>query len=159
MAFQCSPSTVCCSLQVSALKRLAFARKQRAIRDAVRIGDQIIRRNRRMLLASTFNAWKVRTGVYRQVARRFQAALQVTLRWAWGQWRAQIATQVANTFLPCLESQSEVQNNNRLTSGKVFISTSPSQCLQLCEFFHCTSVTCTSQVCCKACISMTCTQD
>ena len=81
-------------LQESALKRLAFARKQRAIRDAVRIGDQIIRRNRRMLLASTFNAWKVRTGVYRQVARRFQASLEVTLRWAWTQWRAQLATQV-----------------------------------------------------------------
>ena len=81
-------------LQESSLKRLAFARKQRAIRDAVRIGDQIIRRNRRMLLASTFNAWKVRTGVYRQVARRFQASLEVTLRWAWTQWRAQLATQV-----------------------------------------------------------------
>lgn len=80
--------------QVSVLKRVAFARKQRAIRDAVRIGDQIIRRNRRMLLASTFNAWKLRAGVYRQVARRFQAALEVTLRWAWGQWRAQLATQV-----------------------------------------------------------------
>lgn len=76
------------------MKHMVFARKQRAIRDAMRIGDQIIRRNRRMLLASTFNAWKLRAGVYRQVARRFQASLEVTLRWAWGQWRAQLATQV-----------------------------------------------------------------
>ena len=73
---------------------MVFARKQHAIRDALRIGDQIIRRNRRMLLASTFNAWKLRAGIYRQVARRFQASLQVTLRWAWGQWRTQLATQV-----------------------------------------------------------------
>ena len=73
---------------------MAFARKQRAIRDAVRIGDQIIRRKRRMLLAGTFNAWKLRAGIYRQVARRFQASLQLTLRWAWTQWKAQLATQV-----------------------------------------------------------------
>ena len=73
---------------------MAFARKQRAIRDAVRIGDQIIRRKRRMLLAGTFNAWKLRAGIYRQVARRFKASLQLTLRWAWTQWKAQLATQV-----------------------------------------------------------------
>ena len=73
---------------------MAFARKQRAIRDAVRIGDQIIRRKRRMLLAGTFNAWKLRAGIYRQVARRFQASLQLTLRRAWTQWKAQLATQV-----------------------------------------------------------------
>ena len=84
------------------LKRTAFARKQRAIRDALRIGDQIIRRNRRMLLASTFNAWKLRAGIYRQVACRFQASLQVTLRWAWGQWRAQLAVQVLHTSCPLL---------------------------------------------------------
>ena len=60
----------------------------------MRIGDQIIRRKRRMLLAGTFNAWKLRAGIYRQVARRFQASLQLTLRWAWTQWKAQLATQV-----------------------------------------------------------------
>lgn len=87
-------SNSCCLLQVSVLKQMAFVRKQHAIRDAVQIGDQIIRRSRRMLLASTFNAWKLRAGIYRQVARRFQASLEVTLRWAWGQWRAQLATQV-----------------------------------------------------------------
>ena len=76
-------------------------RKQRAIRDALCIGNQIIRRNRRMLLASTFNAWKLRAGIYRQVARRFQASLEVTLRWAWGQWRAQLAAQVLSE-LPSL---------------------------------------------------------
>lgn len=64
------------------------------MRDALRIGDQIIRRNRRMLLASCFNAWKLRAGIYRQVARRFQASLEVTLRWAWSQWRTQIVTKV-----------------------------------------------------------------
>lgn len=83
-----------CCLQASVLKRIAFVRKQHAIRDAVRIGDQIIRRKRRMLLAGTFNAWKLRAGIYRQVARRFQASLQLTLRWAWTQWKAQLATQV-----------------------------------------------------------------
>lgn len=84
----------CCQLQESVLKRRAFARKQRALKDAVRIGDQIIRRKRRMLLAGTFNAWKLRAGVYRQVARRFRASLQLTLQWAWTQWKAQLATQV-----------------------------------------------------------------
>lgn len=76
------------------MKTRAFARKQRALKDAVRIGDQIIRRKRRMLLAGTFNAWKLRAGIYRQVARRFQASLQLTLHWAWTQWKAQLATQV-----------------------------------------------------------------
>ncbi len=92
--------------QVSAMKRMVFARKQRAIRDAMRIGDQIIRRNRRMSLASTFNAWKLRAGIYRQVARRFQASLEVTLRWAWGQWRAQLATQVGGPTFVVLVSSS-----------------------------------------------------
>lgn len=85
---------------MSVAKRIIFSRKQRAIRDALRIGDQIIRRNRRMLLASTFNAWKLRAGIYRQVAARFQASLEVTLRWAWSQWRTQIAVQVCR--LPLL---------------------------------------------------------
>ncbi|KAL3156620.1 hypothetical protein ABBQ38_000907 [Trebouxia sp. C0009 RCD-2024] len=89
--------------QASVLKRKAFARKQHAIRDAVRIGDQIIRRKRRMLLAGTFNAWRLRAGVYRQVARRFQASLHLTLRWAWTQWKAQLATQA-------LERQWEAQS-------------------------------------------------
>ena len=80
---------------MAAAKRMIFLRKQRAMRDALRIGDQIIRRNRRMLLASCFNAWKLRAGIYRQVARRFQASLEVTLRWAWSQWRTQTATKVS----------------------------------------------------------------
>ena len=47
-----------------------------------------------MLMAGTFNAWRLRAGIYRQLARRFQASLQLTLRWAWTQWKAQLAMQV-----------------------------------------------------------------
>jgi len=100
------------------MKRTVFARKQRAIRDAMRIGDQIIRRNRRMLLASTFNAWKLRAGVYHQVARRFQAALEVTLRWAWGQWRAQLATQVGGHYFHGANGQWQLLSSS-LADGKL----------------------------------------
>jgi hypothetical protein len=100
------------------MKRTVFARKQRAIRDAMRIGDQIIWRNRRMLLASTFNAWKLRAGVYHQVARRFQAALEVTLRWAWGQWRAQLATQVGGHYFRGANGQWQLLSSS-LADGKL----------------------------------------
>lgn len=36
-----------------------FLRKQRALQDALRIGDQIVRRRNRELLAATFSAWHV----------------------------------------------------------------------------------------------------
>ena len=84
---------------------MAFARKQRAIRDAVRIGDQIIRHKHRMLLAGTFNAWKLRAGIYCQVARRFQASLQLTLSRAWTQWKAQLAIQVLVLLHVCAVAQ------------------------------------------------------
>ncbi len=121
------------------MKRMVFARKQRAIRDAMRIGDQIIRRNRRMLLASTFNAWKLRAGVYRQVARRFQASLEVTLRWAWGQWRAQLATQVGGHYL-CGAGQWQLHNSSLVDvklvkqSNKMLVPTSQvlTACIRTC---------------------------
>ena len=40
-----------------AIKRAVFARKQRAIQDALRIGDSIARQRNRELLEATFKAW------------------------------------------------------------------------------------------------------
>jgi hypothetical protein len=46
-------------LQVRVLRNVAFQHKQRAIREALAIGEQVARRRRRALLASTFMAWHV----------------------------------------------------------------------------------------------------
>lgn len=41
------------------LRNVAFQHKQRAIREALAIGEQVARRRRAALLASTFMAWHV----------------------------------------------------------------------------------------------------
>ena len=54
-------------LQVRVVKRVAFQQKQRAVREALAIGDQIARRRKQQLLAACFTAWHVQ--VSRKVAR------------------------------------------------------------------------------------------
>lgn len=46
-------------MQVRILKQVAFEHKQRAIRDALQIGEQIRRRRHRELLAAAFTAWHI----------------------------------------------------------------------------------------------------
>lgn len=49
-------------LQVRVLRNVAFQHKQRAVREAVAIGEQVARRKRLELLAATFMAWHVQVG-------------------------------------------------------------------------------------------------
>lgn len=50
------------------LREMAFQHKQRAIREALAIGEQVARRRRTALLAAAFTAWhvQVRTCVQRR---------------------------------------------------------------------------------------------
>lgn len=48
--------------QVRLLREVAFQNKQRAIREALAIGEQVARRKKAALLASSFMAWHVQVG-------------------------------------------------------------------------------------------------
>jgi hypothetical protein len=48
--------------QVRLLREVAFQNKQRAIRGALAIGEQVARRRKAALLASSFMAWHVQVG-------------------------------------------------------------------------------------------------
>ncbi|MEW5306627.1 MAG: hypothetical protein WDW36_009081 [Sanguina aurantia] len=73
--------------QERSLKRTVFVRKQRAVADALRIGEQIRRRRQRQLMAAAFSAWRVQAGVYRAVARRLRSIMARTLATSFRQWR------------------------------------------------------------------------
>lgn len=87
------------------MRRLAFARKQRAIRDAVLIGDRIIRRKRRELMSAVLNAWRMHAGLYRQVAQRFRSAMEVSMRTCLSMWRATVREQVRKNSPPVRASE------------------------------------------------------
>jgi hypothetical protein len=48
--------------QVRLLREVAFQNKQRAIREALAIGEQVARRRKAALLASSFMAWYIQVG-------------------------------------------------------------------------------------------------
>lgn len=50
------------------LREVAFQHKQRAIREALAIGEQVARRRRAALLASSFMAWNVQVGSSRSIS-------------------------------------------------------------------------------------------
>lgn len=70
------------------LKRRAFVRKQRALRSAVLLGSQILRRRQRELLLGAFAAWRLRAGVFKRLQRLLAARMTLTLSTAWGVWAA-----------------------------------------------------------------------
>ena len=86
-----SQSTRKDDVQVTAKKRLAFQRKQRAMHNALMIGDQIARRNRRELAATALAGWRRRAEVGMRVklhlASREVLMLQRCLALWW--WRCQ----------------------------------------------------------------------
>ena len=77
--------------QLRALKELAFARKQRALRQALAMGERARRQRRAATLAAAFSAWRVRAGKYRRVAAKLAGLLEVTLRAAFASWRSEAA--------------------------------------------------------------------
>jgi hypothetical protein len=62
-----------CKMQVRVVKRVAFQQKQRAVREALAIGDQIARRRKQQLLAACFTAWhvQVRTRTLRRPSTHY----------------------------------------------------------------------------------------
>lgn len=48
--------------QVRLLREVAFQNKQRAIREALEVGQQVARRRKAALLASSFMAWHIQVG-------------------------------------------------------------------------------------------------
>jgi len=48
---------------VRLLREVAFQNKQRAIREALEVGEQVARRRKAALLASSFMAWHIQVGV------------------------------------------------------------------------------------------------
>ena len=74
--------------QDTVLKRVAFQRKQRALRDAIAIGARLVRRRQRMLTVATFLAWRGRTQLLRAAAAKRESSLAGCARRALLHWRA-----------------------------------------------------------------------
>lgn len=68
------------SVQETALKRDAFQRKQRALRDAMAIGDRLARRRQRLLLAAAFVAWRSRMRLMQAVSAKRMAVVAARMR-------------------------------------------------------------------------------
>ncbi len=62
------------------MKQVAFERKQRAVREAVAIGDQLLRSRRRELLAAAFTAWHIQVRGWHMDAAHIPA---MTVRVVW----------------------------------------------------------------------------
>lgn len=59
------------------LRSVAFQHKQRALREALVIGEQVARRKRQELVAATFMAWHVQVrDVHSHAESRLQLAVQ-----------------------------------------------------------------------------------
>ncbi|KAF5836739.1 hypothetical protein DUNSADRAFT_5527 [Dunaliella salina] len=58
------------------LRRRIFVQKQRAVQEAIRIGDQIRGRRNAELLQTTLLAWHLQAGLFREVASRFGAIMK-----------------------------------------------------------------------------------
>ena len=71
-----------------ALKRVAFARKQQAVREAVAIGDAICRQRRRELAAAAFSSWRARAHVSHLVQARFEGRLRCSEQACFQRWLA-----------------------------------------------------------------------
>lgn len=78
------------------MKRAAFQRKQRALRDALAIGDRLARCRRAELGAACFGAWRARARVRGAAGRRCAAVRARMLRSAWHCWRAFLPMQVTS---------------------------------------------------------------
>ena len=74
-------------MQVMALKREAFRRKQAGIKRGLEIGDAIIAQRRRVLVAAVLSSWRFRTKIGKEVQTRFAGYLRGSLQGAWGAWR------------------------------------------------------------------------
>ena len=84
------------------MKRAAFQRKQRALADALAIGARLARHRKRALQAATFQAWRMRCHLFKQVAQRLRGALSQRSADTFGRWREFVASQVG--FCCSLES-------------------------------------------------------
>jgi hypothetical protein len=76
------------------VKRVAFQRKQRALRDALAIGDALARRRRMGLATACFGAWRMRARVCGIAAARLAQRQALTQRAAWQHWRSFSAQKV-----------------------------------------------------------------
>jgi len=68
------------------LRRRIFVQKQRAVQEAIRIGDQIRNRRNTELLQTTLLAWHLQAGLFREVASRFRAIMKRGLSSAFRSW-------------------------------------------------------------------------
>lgn len=81
-------------MQATAKKRLAFQRKQRAMHNALMIGDQIARRNRRELVAAAFGGWRRRSEVGIRVKLHLATREVATLQKCLALWRWRVRNKV-----------------------------------------------------------------
>ena len=68
------------------MKRAAFERKQVALRQAVAIGDAILRTKCRELVAACFVGWRMRARVSLLLQQRLGERLRGSLVMAWAEW-------------------------------------------------------------------------
>ena len=81
-------------LQLRCAKRLAFERKQRALRDAVQMGDRLARKKRRHTLGACLNAWRLTAAKFQAVGAALQRRSQATLEGAMSYWQQVVQRKV-----------------------------------------------------------------
>ncbi|KXZ52960.1 hypothetical protein GPECTOR_8g333 [Gonium pectorale] len=84
--------------QAMVIKRAVFVRKQRALAEALRRGDELAARRGAELLELAFRSWRLRAGIFREVSRRLRAVQGRTLAIAFEDWREYAGTKRARAM-------------------------------------------------------------
>ncbi|KAK9811020.1 hypothetical protein WJX73_006925 [Symbiochloris irregularis] len=74
--------------QEAIVKRAMFLRKQRALRDAIAIGDRLVRRQKRRLTTAAFTAWRARAHLLAEAAHMLRRHCARNLRRCLRRWQA-----------------------------------------------------------------------
>ena len=73
------------------IQKILYFEKQRAIQEAIRIGDQTIRRKKKELLVAVFTAWKLRRAVFLKIKQHLLDRVDITLQHVIGAWKDHVA--------------------------------------------------------------------
>ena len=70
--------------------QIVFSQKQEALKEALKFGDKLRREREQVLLASAFQNWRLRTGIFKKVALRFASIANRTTAYCFRHWHSSV---------------------------------------------------------------------
>ena len=85
MTMMISPLTL-----LSLSSQIVFSQKQEALKEALKVGDKMRREREMALVASAFQNWRLRTGIFKKVALRFASIANRTTAFCFRHWHSSV---------------------------------------------------------------------